>query len=166
MKPQNVIPLLLALVTVGCSPTPTYPALAACNSLPLLDNYRELDAFTLPLRFENQMGAIYEVARVCISIDDRRIRQDDAAVVAGFAARRPLEIRVGLRPGVSHRVRIVTAFAGLGDLDGLVFVVNASREVQATDIASGTLQGTFIEKPNIPLEKQATVVWTWPDRRP
>lgn len=150
----------------GCNADPKYPTVESCSALPVLDNYREPDAISLPLRFENHMGAFFRVIGVCIDVDGRRIRQDDAEVTAGFATHRPLELRVGLRPNVPHRVTIITLFAGTGAFAEYKFLVSSSHDIGAEELTSETLQGKFVEKGDLPPEQRPTVEWTGPGKKP
>ena len=144
---------------VACTPGPM--TVASCAAGPAFQNYREADAVALPLRFENKMGSAFEVVAVCMSIDGQPIRQDDpAAVMAGFAAHKPLELRPMLRPDGAHRVAVVATFAGRGALEGYKFSVTSAHLIKPADLRSGVLVGQFTERAMPRPEERPTIEWT------
>lgn len=146
---------------VGCAPSSRLPTVASCSALPVFESDRATDAVALLLRLENKMSPTFEVVETCISIDERSARQDaPAALTAGFSARRSLEVRASLRPGVAHRVRVVVTFAGRGQLQGYRFSVASPRDIAVGDLRPGVLLAEFVERPGVPAEQRPTVKWT------
>jgi hypothetical protein len=153
--------VVAAALLVGCAPGPM--TAASCSALPAFQNHRAPDAIAVPLRFENRMSAAFDVIETCIRIDDASVRQDDvAAVTAGFAAHRSLDLRPLLRPGVSHRVSVVATFAGRGALQGYRFSVTSAHDIGPAGVPSGALVAQFVERSNVPAEQRPTVEWVDP----
>ncbi len=153
--------LSCAALVVGCAPGPRPPTVASCSALPVFANDRATDAVELLLRFENKMSSAFEAIETCISIDEQSVRQDaPEALTTGFAARRSLEVRALLRPGVTHHVRVVVTFAGRGNLEGYKFSVASPRDIRIVDQRPGVLLAEFVEQPNVPAEQRPTVKWT------
>jgi len=155
--------LAWAAALSGCNPDPKVPTVDSCSALPIFDNYLEADAITLPLHFENRIGRSFHAEGVCISIDGRRIRQDGPdAIAAGFAAHRPLELRVMLRPDVPHQVNVAALFVGRGALEGYTFWVSSSHAIEPADPKPETLTVEFLErgKPDTRPEQRLIVQWT------
>lgn len=156
-----VASVVAAALFVGCAPGPM--TAASCSALPAFQNHRAPDAIAVALRFENRMSAAFDVVETCIRIDDASVRQADvAAVTAGFAAHRSLELRPLLRPGVSHRVSVVVTFAGRGALQGYRFSVTAAHDIGPAGVPSGALVAQFVERNNVPAEQRPDIEWSEP----
>ncbi len=165
MKLTTAIAAAFGGVLFGCRPAVAPPSVETCSALPILDNDLEPDAVTVPLRVENRMGPLFVVDAVCISIDGRRIRQDAPADIrAGLAAHRPLEMSVRLRPGVAHRVNVITTLVGRGPGEGYKFSVSAHRDLGPEDLKPETVAAAFVEKARERLEERPTVEWSGPGK--
>lgn len=153
--------LWIAVSLAGCAPRPTQPTVASCSALPLFDNDMGPDAVALLVRTENKMRAELEVIETCISIDGRSIRQDaPGTVTAAFAAHRPLEVRVSLRPGVAHVVQVVSIFAGRGALEGNKLMISSHHDINVADLRPGVLLAEYIERDVPALERRFWLTWT------
>ncbi|AKU99141.1 hypothetical protein AKJ09_05805 [Labilithrix luteola] len=156
--------LSFALVgsALGCA-GPAKTPIHECAAKQALEHYRGADAVTLPVRFENNMGPLFHLADVRITVDRQCVPlQSPAELIAGFAAHRPLMLNLSLQPGVPHKIAIVAEFKGGNEYSGYRFAVSSMHRIAADELKSELVVGRFHEEGDRPIVERPTFTWTGP----
>ncbi|MBS2019682.1 MAG: hypothetical protein JST00_42865 [Deltaproteobacteria bacterium] len=165
--PQRWLALLAFVCSLGCEPVPTVPVPPVqCDKLAEYVDDTSPDAVTLPISVTNGLGSYFEARTLCVTVDGKRLgARMPAEQGAALRGRQPVELRAGLQPGISHRVRVLAVYVGTGAFSAYTFAVGSEREIAPSELSATPLEVAVVEvapSTRTPLEQRPQVRWSGP----